>query len=234
ELLDVDATPGLGSRLLASAVASVRPDDGVPVIYYRRPFDPFTAIPLPSEPDFEPPGDSVFPSLFRRSLGNALSDTLRYEIELRDAMKGEDAVHLVLLLLDGELRLRPAAPEEDDGRIVERIAALGFGPEITEMVADNRSRSQVLLHALAFVDPPAVRERLAALRDTARAELSRWESYQRQMVREAVRAEARSVQELRYLLEFELSQTLASRKAQKNQLLQGTAPTSSAEGPPRG
>ncbi|MGH7818602.1 MAG: hypothetical protein ACREQ9_02420, partial [Candidatus Binatia bacterium] len=40
DLLHVDTTPGIGSRLFASAIATANPDEGVPVIYYPRPFDP--------------------------------------------------------------------------------------------------------------------------------------------------------------------------------------------------
>lgn len=94
------------------------------------------------------------------------------------------------------------------------------------MIADRRARPDVLLAAMRAVSPEGFADRREPLQTAAGDLLGRWEAYQHRLVREAVDAEEKAVQELRFALEFELSQTLAQKQVDEKQLLQGDLPTS--------
>ena len=233
DLLEGRAGAGWGARVVAGLVAGNPGEDGYPVVYHRRAFDPFAALPMPRDrEEFEPPGDHAFPSLFRHSLGEALSDAFRHDLAMRAALEEDDPVQLAMLALDGELRLRAAAPVAGDVDTRRRLRALGFGDALIAGVEASRPRSQVLAEAIGSF---AAGERdFEVLRAEARQHLARWGEHLRGLVRETVDAEVRAVQELRYALEFELSQTLATRREQDDRLLRGAAPTSSLSSPPAG
>jgi hypothetical protein len=198
------------------------------VIYYPKAYDPFSALPLPKEQTFDPPSDHAFPILFRRSLGRAVGEALTFEHDLRAALKGDDDTHLVFLLLDGELRLASGSPETSGSPDLARIEKLGLGDLVSAMIVDRRPRTEVLARALRNAEPlPRDAERHAELVALGGDQLRRWRGLERSLLREAVRTETKSVQDLRYALEFELSQTLASKKdAQKQVLQQGSLPGS--------
>ncbi len=220
DLVEGRPGPGWTQRAFASAVAS---EGQFPIIYYPKPYDPFTALEAPKDVVLEPPTDSTFPTIFRRSLREALSEALHQENSLRAAIQESDDLHLGLLILDGELRLRdrgsPAAKAERD----RRIAALGLADRVAEMVAGRSSRQDTLVRALDSLEPlPAAETRSEVLLEVAREQLELWAEARRDLARAAVKAEATAVHEIRIALEFDLSQTLAAKKEGEHKALQGS------------
>lgn len=221
DLLTASFEPGWLSSLLASALTRQAGADGMPVIYYPRSFDPFSALPAPRERSFDPPADRAFPSLFRRSLGRALSEALRFEGDLRSAVENGDDTHLSFLLLDGALRLAAVSPQNDESIDSVQPHTFGFGESISLMIVEKRARTEILSRALSDAAPldPAP-ERHEALAAAATEQLVRWRNLERELLRQALGSEAKAVQDLHYALEFELSQTLAIKKESEKDVLQ--------------
>ena len=213
DLLSVSFEPGWLSRLIASAFTRRSAEEGYPVIYYPKSFDPFTASPAPRIRELDPPADRSFPSVFRRSFGRTLSEAFGFERDLRTAIHGNNDMQLAFLLLDGDLRLAATPGEPSEPIDAARIRSLGFDEAVASLVGENRPRTEILARALAEaapLNPDLARHTvLAAVGDR---QLDRWQKLERELLRQTVRAEAKTVQDLRYALEFELSQTLAVKK----------------------
>lgn len=223
DLLDATPEPGWLSRVVARWMTRGG-EDGYPVIYYPKSYDPFSQLRRPREMALEPPADTVFPSLFRRSLGPALVDAFRRESALRAALAGEDDLELSLRLLDSALRSSAAVAGGETPLEAERARALGFGDAVVEAAAAHRPRVEVMAAALESARPLAAdAERHARLVEIGRGELARLRAHERELLKEAVAAEARAVEEMRYSLEFELSQALAVQKDAEKTLLQSGA-----------
>lgn len=221
DLLSVSFEPGWLSRLVASVFSRRSAGGGYPVIYYPKTYDPFTALPAPRERELDPPTDPSFPSLFRRSFGRALSEAFGFERDLRTAIDEEDDMQLAFLLLDGDLRLAAISGERGEPIEAARIRSLGFGETVASLVGENRPRVEILARALRDATPldpdPARHAMLAA---AGGRQLDHWQELERALLRETVGAEAKTVQDLRYALEFELSQTLAVKKEAEKGILQ--------------
>ncbi|MEA2625941.1 MAG: Anaphase-promoting complex, cyclosome, subunit 3 [Candidatus Binatota bacterium] len=211
DLVYYDADPGWMSRMIGKWLETgARTGSGTfPIIYYPDRFDPFSALPAPSTPEFEPPSeDGVFPALFRRSLSDTLEEALRRELDLRRATEGADPIHLPLLLLDTELRLRDSH-QQADAEVLDR---LGVGGDLRVRTNDGRPRAEVVARALRALrngEPEVVRR---DFRDLAGRELERWRRFERDLLLQAAQQEKRVVEELLYGLEFDLSQTFSEKK----------------------
>jgi tetratricopeptide (TPR) repeat protein len=224
ELLDGRPAPGWAARLVSRAIASDPRKDGYPIIYNRWPWDPFVALKPPKDLPFEPPSDGAFPTVFRRSLTQALNEALHQEHDLRRALESRDDTHLSLLLLSGAMELQSegtsGAAKQDIGDLVE---ILELPDEVAARMAVAEAGRDEVLRALAVVKPLAKdrarHERLTAI---GRRQLVEWKNHRRRLVAEAVGAEQKEVDELRFKLEFELSQTLADKKERENKALEGS------------
>jgi tetratricopeptide (TPR) repeat protein len=223
DLLEGRPEPSWAARLVSRAVASET--QGYPVVYNPWPWDPFVAIKAPKDLPFEPPSDGAFPTVFRRSLTQALNEALHQENDLRHALESRDDTHRSLLLLAGALELEAtggaAEAKEEVGELVEM---LGLPDEVAARLAAAEAGRDEIVRALAVVEPlepdRARHERLGAI---GRAQLTLWKDHRRRLVAEAVTAEQKEVDDIRFNLEYELSQTLADKKERENKLIEKEA-----------
>jgi tetratricopeptide (TPR) repeat protein len=224
DLLDGRPTPSWVAKLVTRTIATDPGKDGYPIIYQPWPWDPFVALKPPKDLPFEPPPDGAFPTVFRRSLTQALNEALHQEHDLRRALDSGDDTHLSLLLLAGAMQLQSegagGAARED---IADLLEILALPDEVAaRMVAAEAGRDEIS-KAIAVVKPlerdRARHERLMAI---GKRQLREWKDHRRRLVTEAVGAEQKEVRELRLKLEFELSQTLADKKNRENQALEGS------------
>jgi hypothetical protein len=199
---------GWGTRVLADLLGGSS-SEGRPVAYYRRSVDPFAALPPPRELPVEPAPDPAFPSVFRRSWGSAVGEALHHEIRLRNAMRDGDPVEIAVSILDGELALRDFSPRGAVEPPGDRIGPLRVPNEVAEKIREGGPRSRILLEATRALEaePPGAE----AVRAAAADHFERWREHQQELLRRAVREELKAVQELRFELDLELSQTLAAR-----------------------
>jgi TolA-binding protein len=220
DLVEGRSGPTWTQRMFTSAVAS---ESDYPIIYYPKPYDPFTALDAPKDVVALPPSDSSFPTIFRRSLGQALAEALHQENALRNALERGDDLHLSLLVLDGELRLRDRGPAAAKAERSRRLAALGLPDKVIAMVGDRSSRQDTLARALKSLQPlEKDAARHEALLEAARAQLELWSETRRDLVREGIKAEGKAVQDIRIALEFQLSEALATKKEGEHKALQGS------------
>ena len=112
------------------------------------------------------------------------------------------------------------AAKQDIGDLVE---ILELPDEVAARLAVAEAGRDEVLRAMAVVKPLAKdrarHERLTAI---GRRQLVEWKDHRRRLVGEAVGAEQKEVDELRFKLEFELSQTLADKKDRENKALEGS------------
>jgi len=224
DLLDGRPAPGWAARMVGRAVAANPAADGYPIIYTPWPWDPFVALKPPRDLPFEPPADGAFPTLFRRSLAQALNEALHQEHDLRRALESRDDTHLSLLLLAGALQLQhenaSGNAKDDAGELVEILA---LPDEVIGRLAGAEAGRDDIVRALAVVRPlepdRARHERLVTI---GKRQLAEWKEYRLRLLGEAVGTEQKQVDELRFKLEFELSQTLADKQSRENRALQGS------------
>jgi tetratricopeptide (TPR) repeat protein len=224
ELLDGRPAPGWAARLVTRAIASSTAGDGYPIIYTPWPWDPFVALKPPRDLPFEPPADGVFPTVFRRSLAQALNEALHQEHDLRRALQSRDDTHLSLLLLAGAMELeRDAGSRDAKEDVGELVAILELPDEVVGRLAAAEAGRDEVVRALAVVKPlEADRARHERLMAIGKRQLGEWKEYRRRLVSEAVGSEQKQVDDLRFKLEFELSQTLADKRERQNKALQGS------------
>lgn len=224
DLIDGRPEPSWAARMVTRMIASKPAEDGYPIIYTPWPYDPFAELEPPDDLPFEPPADGAFPSVFRRSLAEALNDALHKENEVRHALKSADDTHLALLLLAGALELRHGtnAPSAGD-QVADLAAMLSLPDEVSARFAGSDGRRDDVLGALRRVKPLAPDStRHAKLAAIGERQLEMWNDFRGRLLSEAVRAERKSVDDLRLRLTFQLSQTLSEKKQRENKVLEGS------------
>ena len=112
----------------------------------------------------------------------------------------------------------PDAKEE----VGELVEMLGLPDEVAGRLAAAEAGRDEVVRALAVVEPLAPdRDRHERLGAIGRAQLVLWKDHRRRLVAEAVTAEQKEVDDIRFNLEYELSQTLADKKERENKLIEG-------------
>lgn len=218
DLVDWDGQPSWLSRWIASLTTDEQAQ-GVPVIYYPDAWDPFTSRLPPVEVEFDPPDHGAFPPAFRKSLGRSLSDVFARELALGRADRKSD-LELVLLLLDGELRLAAIA----DGRAridSDRATALGLAPAVVDVLDRNLAASEAMTVVLQLPSVDVGGAERSRLLELAEEQLERWRTVERNLLRQALADERTVVEELRYALDLELSQTLGDQRELERAALGG-------------
>ena len=95
--------------------------------------------------------------------------------------------------------------------------------EVAGRLAAAEAGRDEVVRALAAVQPlEPDRDRHERLGAIGRAQLVLWKDHRRKLVAEAVTAEQKEVDDIRFNLEYELSQTLADKKERENKLIEGS------------
>ncbi len=224
ELLKGRPRPNWVARLITRSIASDTKEAGYPVVYTPWPYDPFAELRPPDDLPFEPPADGAFPSVFRHSLAEALSDELHKENEIERALASSDDTHLGLLLLAGALELNGyAGGKSADDQVRDLGSILGVRSEVAARLGAADARRGDVLRVMKQMEPlerdAARHARLVAL---GRSQLALWHDYRRRLLAEAVRDERKAVDDLRVKLTFQLSQMLSEKKERENKLIEGS------------
>ncbi|MGH7819941.1 MAG: hypothetical protein ACREQ9_09220, partial [Candidatus Binatia bacterium] len=154
----------------------------------------------------------------------ALNDALHHELELARALGSSDDTHLSLLLLSGALELRRAPSAAGADADLDELARLiGLPADVSGLIEQPKTGTEAVVKALKVLDPLAADgSRHRRLADIGERQLALWREYRRHLVREAVRAEVKAVDEIRFSLEFDLSQALAGKKENERKVLEGS------------